>query len=232
MEGDIASSEQQGIIPRAIEALFQNISLMQELGWEFCIKASFQEIYLDEIRDLLDVKNSMKQLNKAMMYEPTVIEVNKVEDVFCLLNMAKDNRAVAETSSNERSSRSHSIFQLLIESSNSQIPGGKQLSGSINLIDLAGSERIHKTTNAKNNKDRKKESTEINKSLTCLRDVITALKSKGKFVPYRNSKLTFLLQPYLSAKSAKMLMIVNASPLASHAPETINSLKFASQVNS
>ncbi|CAI2362751.1 unnamed protein product [Moneuplotes crassus] len=232
MEGDIESEEDRGIIPRAIEALFENITKMEELGWEFKIKVSFQEIYLDEVRDLLLTGNSMKQINKAMKYEPTIVEVDKIETVLYLLNTAKHNRSVAETSANARSSRSHSIFQLLVESRTDSVIGGKELNGAINLIDLAGSERIHKIANAKNNKERKKESTEINKSLTSLRDVITSLKNRDKFVPYRNSKLTYLLQPHLSAKSAKTLMIVNASPLACHASETINSLKFASQVNS
>jgi kinesin family member C1 len=105
------------------------------------------------------------------------------------------------------------------------------LEGAINLVDLAGSERILKTANSIE-KHLINESTAINKSLSCLRDVISALANKDKHVPYRNSKLTYVLQPHLSSKSSKMLMLVNASPLCRHSSETINSLRFASEVNS
>ena len=149
MEGNLESEEERGIIPRAIEALFKNIGKLKEQGWEFTIKTSFQEIYMDKIRDLLAPENSMKQLNKSLDYEPTVVEVNKDSDVIYLLSVAKGNRHVSETSANERSSRSHSIFQLIIESKNEALLSGETLKGAINLIDLAGSERIHKTVNLK-----------------------------------------------------------------------------------
>ena len=99
------------------------------------------------------------------------------------------------------------------------------------MIDLAGSERLYKNgSNA--DKVLLNESTAINKSLSCLRDVISALANKDRHVPYRNSKLTYVLQPHLASKSSKTLMLVNASPLARHIGETVNSLRFASEVNS
>jgi len=149
MEGDIESEEEKGIIPRAIEAVFENIDIMKEQGWEFKIESSFQEIYMDKVRDLLSPKNFMKHINKALEYEPTVIEVNKADNVSFLLNEARKNRAVSDTSANERSSRSHSLFQLIIKSENNSLPGSGKREGSINLIDLAGSERIQKVVSAK-----------------------------------------------------------------------------------
>ena len=184
---------------------------------------------------------------------------NNAEDVYELLEKARENRVVADTSSNERSSRSHSLFQLIIKASHPKINGGVQTEGAINLIDLAGSERLHKQINEKQVLS---QSIAINKSLSWLREVIGKLvererigiflfkkfvdnkqsksrKGKDKIgqtseihIPYRNSKLTYILQPYLSSESSKILMIVNVSPLFAHSNETVNSLRFASEVNS
>ena len=173
----------------------------------------------------------MKQLNKASNYTPTTVNVNDPEDIIFLLKQAQQNRSVGETTSNARSSRSHSIFQLSIECKHPKIDGGVTLNGSINLIDLAGSERIHKS-GGKNNETRLHESREINKSLSALKDVINGLARKQSHIRYRDSKLTYILQDHLNSESAKVLMLVNASPLAAHRTETINSLRFASEVNS
>lgn len=229
MEGEFDQPDQKGIIPRSVEILFEYINNYKETGWEFSIKASFQEIYLEQIRDLLLPSNSMKHLNKCTKYEPTIVEVNEAEDVYYLLNKARENRIVAETQCNEHSSRSHSLFQLQIKGYHAEIKGGTTIDGALNLIDLAGSERLHKS---KAEGDRLKEAMSINKSLSALGHVIGALASKEKHIPYRNSKLTYILKDHFGSESSKTLMIVNVSPLAVHLVESINSLRFASTVNS
>ncbi|KAI0689504.1 kinesin motor domain-containing protein [Cytidiella melzeri] len=133
---------------------------------------------------------------------------------------------------NERSSRSHSVFTLRIAGENAAI--GETCEGTLNLVDLAGSERLEKS-GAGNDKDRLKETQSINKSLSALGDVVAALGEKGegkgdKHIPYRNSKLTYLLQNSLSGNS-KTLMVLNLSPLASHHNESLCSLRFATKVS-
>lgn len=123
------------------------------------------------------------------------------------MRTAKENRKVACTAMNQYSSRSHSIFQLKIKGQRSD--GSMSLSGALNLIDLAGSE---KCDGAKSEGERFKETTAINKSLSSLGDVIGAIMKKEQHIPYRNSKLTHLLKEYLGGDS-KTLMIVNVSPL-------------------
>lgn len=142
------------------------------------------------------------------------MQVKSEAQVFQLIKKAETNRAVAETNCNERSSRSHSIFQIKLPSS------------TLNLVDLAGSERLN---HSRAEGERLKETQAINKSLSALADVISAMKDK-KHVPFRNSKLTFVLQNYLGKESAKCLMIVNLNPIS--LPESLCSLRFASKVNS
>jgi kinesin family member C1 len=223
MEGE---DDQRGVIPRAVEEIFSEVEKMEETT----VKWSFQEIYMDQIRDLIEPNNWMKEIWKAKDYAPTIKTVKTKQEVDVLLQKARKNRVVADNSMNQRSSRSHSIFQMTISYQQRSQEETKLIEGSINLIDLAGSERLHKSeTPSKLILD---ESKAINKSLSCLKDVIQALANEEQFIPYRNSKLTYMLQPHLSSQSAKTLMIVNASPLAEHTNETINSLRFASEVNS
>ena len=131
---------------------------------------------------------------------------------------SESNRTVAQTACNERSSRSHSILQIHFTR--------EEKVTTLSLVDLAGSERLNFT---KVEGERLKETQAINKSLSALADVISAMKEKNH-VPYRNSKLTFLLQPVLSSTSAKVLMIVNLNPISLN--ESLCSLRFASKVNS
>ncbi|KAG8863229.1 kinesin-like nuclear fusion protein [Serendipita sp. 405] len=134
---------------------------------------------------------------------------------------------------NQRSSRSHSVFTLRVSGSNTVT--GETCEGCLNLVDLAGSERLS-SSGAANDKDRLKETQAINKSLSALGDVIAALgvagesASKAIHIPYRNSKLTYLLQNSLGGNS-KTLMILNLSPMAAHLSESLCSLRFATKVN-
>jgi len=126
---------------------------------------------------------------------------------------------------NDRSSRSHSVFQLRLVGKNTIT--GEKCNGLLNLIDLAGSERLQASGSTG---DRLTETKNINKSLSCLGDVITALANNDQHIPYRNSKLTFLLQNSLGGNS-KTLMFVNISPATSSLSESLSSLRFATKVN-
>ena len=134
-------------------------------------------------------------------------------------------RKVEATQMNAHSSRSHTIFILHVSGEHSA--SGSTLSGALNLVDLAGSERVARSGASG---DRLKEACAINKSLSSLGDVFAALGSKAKHVPYRNSKLTYLLAPCLGG-DGKTLMFVNVSPDEDSGEETSCSLKFAAQVN-
>ena len=136
-----------------------------------------------------------------MKFCPIPIKVEKEADVNLLLANAHNNRTTAKTKLNEHSSRSHCIFQLKI----SDEEGNER--GVLNLIDLAGSEKVEYE-----NGDRQKEALAINKSLSSLGDCIGALASDASHVPFRNSKLTFILQNYLKGNS-RVMMFVNVSPL-------------------
>ncbi|KAF0976384.1 hypothetical protein FDP41_004611 [Naegleria fowleri] len=193
----------------------------------------FLEIYNETIRDLLDStnKDNLKyEIKHGKDGSTTVtglkyVTVNRPQQVQELLRIASKNRAVAATLSNDRSSRSHSVFTLQITGRNDNTDQTTQ--GVLNLVDLAGSERI--SNSHPTNSDRMKETQNINLSLTCLSSVVTALANKASYVPYRDSKLTFLLQNCLGG-DAKTLMFVTIDP--ENVNETIQSLRFAAKVNS
>ena len=237
MSGNL-SGEGMGIIPRSVSRLLQAAREYREEGWQFTLECSFLEIYNETVRDLLSSKTSSLDEEKVAGLEikrdadgRTVVPgsmrmaVTSEAEVVEILRLAAKHRSVAATSMNARSSRSHSIFTLYLTGSNSI--SHTSLTGSLNLCDLAGSERLSKS-HAEG--ARLKETQAINKSLSALADVFTSLSSGSKHVPYRNSKLTYLLQPCLSG-DGKTLMIVNVSGEASNVGETICSLRFAAQVN-
>ncbi|EGG23788.1 kinesin-14 [Cavenderia fasciculata] len=234
MEGN-GNEENRGMIPRTVEKIFNSAQSLGMNGWQYEMEAFFLEIYNETINDLLIVDKVNGNIKYDIRHEGTsithisnltTVKVCKAEDVFELLGIASKNRAVAKTLCNDRSSRSHSVFQLRIKGTNS-ITGIKTM-GILNLIDLAGSERLSKSGASG---DRLKETQSINKSLSCLSDVISALANKEQHIPYRNSKLTYLLQNSLGGNS-KTLMFVNISPESGDLQETMSSLRFASKVNS
>ena len=228
MEGDNSSIyvENRGIIPRSVEKIFSVSKNLEENGWKFKISVNMVEIYNDQVRDLLSTNKNNVISSGNKIEAPLEFEVHTYEDVYPLLDLSSKKRSTAETMCNEHSSRSHSIFQLKITGKNENT--NQIRDGVLNLIDLAGSERV---SSSKVEGESLKETQAINKSLLALGDVITAMVNKNSHIPYRNTKLTTILQNHLGGDS-KTLMFVNISPLMSNFNETINSLKFAIKVNS
>lgn len=231
------SKPKDGMIPLSINQIFHSIDQMKPLGWEYKVTGQFLEIYGNHINDLLansylhNLDRSHVELkNIASRQKIVVTNVKKVEldspaMVSRLLARANGNRRTATTKMNDRSSRSHSIFIISIEGKCAKT--GSHTEGILNLVDLAGSERIAKSgvTGI-----RLREARAINQSLSSLGDVISSLNTKERHIPFRNSKLTYLLQYSLGGNS-KTLMFVNISSDLKHFKETINSLRFAQKVN-
>ncbi|KAH9975749.1 P-loop containing nucleoside triphosphate hydrolase protein [Lactifluus volemus] len=237
MEGG-STTEAMGMIPRAVEQVFQVAEELKSKGWEYSLEGQFLEIYNETINDLLGKgefdkkKHEIKHEKGSTRVTDVVVQrLRSPAQVRSLLSLANSRRMVAATLMNERSSRSHSVFTLRIRGTNTHT--GQVCEGALNLVDLAGSERLN-ASGAGKDKERLRETQNINKSLSALGDVIAALGEKSdksdKHIPYRNSKLTYLLQNSLSGNS-KTLMFLNLSPLAAHLNESLCSLRFATKVN-
>lgn len=197
------------------------------------------EIYNDTIKDLLldakagsscnrkyQIRTNKKGKNYVEGLVTKEIDVNMAhEQLDEIVKLAACNRSVERTDMNAQSSRSHSIFLLMLRGTNES--QSTEIEGSLSLVDLAGSERLSRSNVTG---DRMKEAQAINKSLSSLADVFQALAKKSPHVPYRNSKLTYVLQPSLSA-DGKTLMMVNLSPTFVSLEESLCSLRFAQQVN-
>merc|ERR1719401_286739 len=163
----------------------------------------------------------MEKTGRVQIEHLTEEQCNTAQELEDLLERGTKARAVAATAMNAESSRSHLVLLIQIISVNNETKD--QLRGKILIVDLAGSERLKKSQTTA---DMQKESIEINKSLTALGDVIEALTKSSKVIPYRNHKLTQLMQDSLGG-SAKTLMFVNCSPASSNEDETLNALKYA-----
>uniref|UniRef100_K3WUH1 Kinesin-like protein n=1 Tax=Globisporangium ultimum (strain ATCC 200006 / CBS 805.95 / DAOM BR144) TaxID=431595 RepID=K3WUH1_GLOUD len=232
MQGS-GNGQMRGIIPRSIEKVLHECEVLKLQGWNYTVQVSFLEIYNETLKDLLagkdsgDSKLGIKKDAKGGVYVPdlTMVDVTAMEQVEALMERASRARSVACTDMNSQSSRSHSVFTLHLQGVNEA--EGVSLDGKLNLVDLAGSERASRSNVSG---DRLKETQAINKSLSCLADVFTAIGNKSSHIPFRNSKLTYLLQTSLSG-DGKTLMMVNLSPTLESASESLCSLRFAKQVN-
>lgn len=225
----------RGIIPRAIQQVGAYKLQLEEKGWEYSMEVSFIEIYNETIRDLLrqsnatELKHDIKKDANGRCYVTDVtmqsIDPNNKEQLDSIMELAARHRSVAQTAMNAQSSRSHSVFALHLKARHEN--DNVTLKGTLSLVDLAGSERLDRSEVTGS---RMKETLAINKSLSSLTDVFTAIANKQAHIPFRNSKLTHLLQPALSG-DGKALMMVNLSPTEESYHESLCSLRFASQVN-
>uniref|UniRef100_A0A8D1J511 Kinesin family member 13A n=1 Tax=Sus scrofa TaxID=9823 RepID=A0A8D1J511_PIG len=234
----MGSAEQRGLIPRLCCALFQRISLEQNESQTFKVEVSYMEIYNEKVRDLLDPKGSRQSLKvrEHKVLGPYVdglsqLAVTSFEDIESLMSEGNKSRTVAATNMNEESSRSHAVFNIIITQTLYDLQSGNsgEKVSKVSLVDLAGSERVSKTGAAG---ERLKEGSNINKSLTTLGLVISSLadqaagKGKNKFVPYRDSVLTWLLKDNLGGNS-QTSMIATISPAADNYEETLSTLRYA-----
>ncbi|XWS14820.1 hypothetical protein CRYUN_Cryun35bG0041400 [Craigia yunnanensis] len=232
------SPNDPGIIHRAVNDIFQKTQMISDR--EFLIRVSYMEIYNEEINDLFAVENQKLQIHESLergIFVAGLREeiVNNAEQVMKLLESGEVNRHFGETNMNARSSRSHTIFRMVIESKGKDAGSSGDYSSSdairvsvLNLVDLAGSERIAKTGAGG---VRFKEGKYINKSLMVLGNVINKLSDGAKqraHIPYRDSKLTRILQPALGG-NAKTSIICTVAPEEVHVEETKGTLLFASR---
>ena len=189
-------SSEDGMIPRAVRQIYNTAQALEEKGWHYSMEGSFVEVYNENINDLLGKADELDKKKHEIRHDmqkckTTITDINTVNldspsQVDTILHRAAANRSVAATKANERSSRSHSVFILKLVGEN-HITGEKS-EGTLNLVDLAGSERLSHSCSTG---ERLKETQNINKSLSCLGDVIGALGQgkEGGHVPYRNSKV-------------------------------------------
>ncbi|KAJ6666654.1 hypothetical protein lerEdw1_020378 [Lerista edwardsae] len=224
MEGTLHDPDGMGIIPRIVQDIFNYIYSMDE-NLEFHIKVSYFEIYLDKIRDLLDVSKTNLSVHEDKNRVPYVKGcterfVCSPDEVMDTIDEGKSNRHVAVTNMNEHSSRSHSIFLINVKQENTQTE--QKLSGKLYLVDLAGSEKVSKTGAEGAVLD---EAKNINKSLSALGNVISALAENSTYVPYRDSKMTRILQDSLGG-NCRTTIVICCSPSSYNESETKSTLLF------
>ncbi|KXS10182.1 kinesin-domain-containing protein [Gonapodya prolifera JEL478] len=225
MMGPDIDGRERGLVPRIVESVFGTIESSPE--WmEFTVKCSFMEIYMEKIRDLLNPTSDNLPIHEDKgrgVYVKGLLEcyVGEIGEVYEIMRRGMANRQTAETNMNEASSRSHSIFLLTITQRNLQT--GSNKSGRLYLVDLAGSEKVSKTGATGQVLE---EAKKINKSLSALGNVINALTDgKSSHIPYRDSKLTRILQESIGGNS-KTTLITCCSPSTSNSDETISTLRF------
>ncbi|KAK7846720.1 kinesin-like protein kin-14e [Quercus suber] len=227
------SENNPGLTPRAIAELFKIIK-RDGKKFSFSLKAYMVELYQDTLVDLLLPKSAkrlrleIKKDSKGMVSveNVTVVSISTFDELKSIIQKGSEKRHTSGTQMNDESSRSHLILSIVIESTNLQTQSVAR--GKLSFVDLAGSERVKKSGSSGY---QLKEAQSINKSLSALGDVISALASGGQHIPYRNHKLTMLMSDSLGG-NAKTLMFVNVSPAESNLDETYNSLMYASRVRS
>ena len=233
---ETGNSKKRGVIPRSTEHLFHQIAENEDIA-EVTIRCSFLEIYKENIRDLL--QKSDEDMNRTAPLVPPSLKIRQSKekgvyvqgliekyvytpmDILDLIKEGERNRSVAYTKMNDISSRSHSLFTIHVHQA---LKDGSVRTGKLNLVDLAGSENVAKSQASGNTLS---EAQKINKSLSALGNVIFALTDNAReHVPYRDSRLTYLLQDSLGGNT-KTVLIVTASPHQSSYAETLSTLKFA-----
>jgi kinesin family protein C1 len=193
-------SSQDGMIPLAVHQIYETAQSLEDKGWRYTMEGNFVEVYNENLNDLLgnpdeldkkkhEIRHDM-QRGKTTITDINTVRLNSPEMVESILKSAAANRSVAATKANERSSRSHSVFILKLIGENHIT--GERSEGTLNLVDLAGSERL---SHSGATGERLKETQNINRSLSSLGDVIAALGQgkDGGHIPYRNSKVCFIL---------------------------------------
>ncbi|XP_027340167.1 kinesin-like protein KIN-14J [Abrus precatorius] len=236
----LSSKSDWGVNYRALHDLF-HISQSRRSSIVYEVGVQMVEIYNEQVRDLLSSNEkytrycfldlhtlgiwNTAQPNGLAVPDASMHSVNSMTDVLELMTVGLTNRATSATALNERSSRSHSVLSVHVRGTD--LKTNTLLRGCLHLVDLAGSERVDRSEATG---DRLKEAQHINKSLSALGDVIFALAQKSSHVPYRNSKLTQLLQSSLGGQ-AKTLMFVQLNPDVASYSETISTLKFAERVS-
>lgn len=227
--------ELRGLLPRSFHHIFQNIDDTSQ-ATKYLVTGSYLEIYNEEIRDLLSKnpkeKCDLKDHPTSGVYvkDLTATMVNSVAEMNSILGDGLKNRSVGATNMNEGSSRSHSIFMVRVEQCGKGADGEDHIRvGKLNMVDLAGSERQSKTGATG---ERLKEATKINLSLSALGNVISALvDGKSSHIPYRDSKLTRLLQDSLGGNT-KTVMVANLGPADYNYDETLSTLRYAHRAKS
>ncbi|XP_042188853.1 kinesin-like protein KIF13B isoform X2 [Callorhinchus milii] len=234
----MGTKDKPGLIPRLCSTLFERTLQEENDEQSFKVEVSYMEIYNEKVRDLLDPKGSRQTLKvrEHKVLGPYVdglsrLAVASYKDIESLMSEGNKSRTVAATNMNEESSRSHAVFNIILTHTLYDLQSGTsgEKVSKLSLVDLAGSERAAKSGAVG---DRLKEGSNINKSLTTLGLVISALadqaagKNRNKFVPYRDSVLTWLLKDSLGGNS-KTAMIATVSPSADNYDETLSTLRYA-----
>lgn len=231
MGADIDDDNLKGIIPRITEQIFSSI-VESDPHLEYLVKVSYMEIYLERIRDLLAPQNdnlSIHEEKNKGVYVKNLSDyyVSSAKEVYEIMRQGGQARIVSATNMNAESSRSHSIFLITINQRNTDT--GAQKTGNLYLVDLAGSEKVGKTGASGQTLE---EAKKINKSLSALGMVINALTDgKSTHIPYRDSKLTRILQESLGGNS-RTTLIINCSPSSYNEPETLSTLRFGIRAKS
>ncbi|MCJ8728763.1 hypothetical protein PDJAM_G00008120 [Pangasius djambal] len=227
MEGPV---ENPGINQRALKHLFNEIEERKDM-WTYTVTVSSVEIYNEVLRDLLskdgeklDIKINPDGTGQLHVPGLRIKEVKNFQHIKKILATARRNRITFGTQMNQHSSRSHALLTITVQGTD--LATGTKTTGKLNLVDLAGSERVSKS-GAEG--ERLKEAQNINRSLLALGDVIQALRGRQTYIPFRNSRLTYLLQDSLG-KGNKTAMVVQISSLERNVEETLCSLKFAQRV--
>ena len=241
MVGRDEPSELRGIIPNAFEHIYEHVGTESTNETHYLIRASYYEIYNENIIDLLATNNAsnatsstkqgleLKESPDSGVYIKGLTSkvVKSVEEINAVLRRGNKNRSIGATLMNQGSSRSHAVFCVVIESQSVDEAGVEHIRvGKLNLVDLAGSERQSKTGATG---ERLKEATKINLSLSALGNVISALvDGKSQHIPYRDSKLTRILQDSLGGNT-RTVMCANAGPADYNFDETMSTLRYANR---